>query len=57
MYFKYIFFCLEQRLTEECLQVNNDLLLTEKQRERNTTYLAMKRSRVKDKQVRIVSHK
>ena len=57
MYFKYIFFRLEQRLTEECLQVNNNLLLTEKQGERNTTYLAKKRSRLKNKQVRIVSHK
>ena len=29
-------------LTEENLEVNNDLLLTENQKERNTTYLAIK---------------
>ena len=44
-------------LTEENLEVNNDLLLTENQKERNTTYLAIKINRLKDKQVRFVSHK
>ena len=44
-------------LTEENLEVNNDLLLTESQKERNTTYLALKLSRLKDKQARFVSHK
>ena len=44
-------------LTEENLEVNNDLLLTENQKERNTTYLTIKLNRLKDKQVRFVSHK
>ena len=44
-------------LTEENLEVNNDLLLTENQKKRNTTYLAIKLNRLKDKQVRFVSHK
>ena len=37
--------------------MNNDLLLTEKQKERNTIYLAIKLNRLKDKQARFVSHK
>ena len=45
------------KLTEENLEVNNDLLLTENQKERNTTYLAIKLNRLKDKQARFVSHK
>ena len=44
-------------LTEENLEVNNDLLLTEKEKERNTIYLAIKLNRLKDKQARFVSHK
>ena len=44
-------------LTEENLELNNDLLLTENQNERNTTYLAIKLNRLKDKQARFVSHK
>ena len=44
-------------LTEENFEVNNDLLLTENQNERNTTYLAIKLNRLKDKQARFVSHK
>ena len=44
-------------LTEEILEVNNDLLLTENQKERNTTYLAIKLNHLKDKQARFVSHK
>ena len=44
-------------LTEEILEVNNDLLLTENQKERNTTYLAIKLNRLKDTQARFVSHK
>ena len=44
-------------LTEEILEVNNDLLLTENQKERNTTYLAIKLNRLKDKHARFVSHK
>ena len=37
-------------LTKENLEVNNDLLLTENQKERNTTYLAIKLNCLKDKQ-------
>ena len=44
-------------LTEEILEVNYDLLLTENQKERNTTYLTVKLNRLKDKQARFVSHK
>ena len=44
-------------LTEENLEVNNDLLITENQKERNTTYLAIELNRLKDKQARLVSHK
>ena len=44
-------------LTEEILEVNNDLLLTENQKVRNTTYLAIKLNPLKDKQARFVSHK
>ena len=44
-------------LTEETLEVNNDLLLTENQKERNTTYLAIKPNRLKEKQARFVSRK
>ena len=40
-----------------CIYINNDLLLTENQKERNTTYLTMKLSRLKDKPARFVSHK
>ena len=43
-------------MTEETLVVNNDLLLTENHKERNTTYLATKLNCLKDKQARIVSH-
>ena len=44
-------------LTEENLEVNNDFLLTENQKERNTINLAIKLNRLKDKQVRFLSHK
>ena len=44
-------------LTEESVEVNNDLLLTENQKERSTTYLALKLLRLKYKQARSVSHK
>ena len=44
-------------LTEEILEVNNDLLLTENQKERNSTYLAINLNCLKDKQARLVSHK
>ena len=44
-------------LTEENFEVNNDLLLTENKKERNTAYLAVKLNLVKDKQARSVSHK
>ena len=44
-------------LTEGNLEVNNDLHLTENQKERNMTYLAIKLNRLKDKQARFVSHK
>ena len=44
-------------LTEESLEVNNDLLLTENQKGRNTTYLAIKLNRLNNKQARSVSHK
>ena len=37
--------------------MNNDLFLTENQKERNTTYLAIKLNCLKDKQARFVSHK
>ena len=43
--------------TEEFREVNNDLLLTQSQRERNTTYLLIKLNRLQDKQARFVSHK
>ena len=45
------------RSTEEFHEVNNDLLLTQSQRERNTTYLLIKLNRLQDKQARFVSHK
>ena len=45
------------KLTEENLEVNNDLLLTENQKERNTRYLAIELNRLKDKQAKFVSHK
>ena len=44
-------------LTGENLEVNNNLPLTENQKEGNTTYLAIKLNRLKDKQARFVSHK
>ena len=44
-------------LTEGSFEVDNDLLLTENQKERNRTYLAIKLNRLKDKQARFVSHK
>ena len=43
-------------LTEENLEVNNDLPLTENQKEGNATYLAIKLNRLKDRQARFVSH-
>ena len=44
-------------LREENLVANNDLLLTENQKERSTTYLAIKHNCLKDNQARFVSHK
>ena len=47
----------EATVTEESLEVDNDLLLTENQKERSTTYLRIKLNRLKNKQARFVSHK
>ena len=44
-------------LTEVYLELNNDSLLTENQKERNAKYLAIKLYRLKEKQARFVSHK
>ena len=44
-------------LTEESLEVNNGLLLTENEKEKSTPYLAIKLNRMKGKQARFVWHK